>query len=359
MYAWHQRARRGLTALAVLATTLLATAGCSSVSPESGGDDKPYTIGFSNTLLSQEPRVQMLEGLKAAAQPYIDAGKLAPIVEEVANTDVQGQVRQIQSLMNRQVDCIVLTASSVTGLNPILTQAMAQGIKVIVMDNFIDLEGVINVGADYRGNFERDARWVMDQMGGQGKLLRVDGIAGYPADQLGIDAVNAARADNPGVDIAGTLNGDWDTATAVQVTSSWLAAGNVPDGVWASGGGVAYGVLQSLLSANVNPLPAINGEGSVGWLRLAAKTKASHPDFNIYSANLIQPQGIGSAALQVAMEVLENGSQPKESKPLLLPVLEITNDNYQQLIDKSANLPDSATYSGDLVTREQALNLWF
>ncbi|MDQ0867344.1 substrate-binding domain-containing protein [Arthrobacter globiformis] len=352
-----RNARVAVTAAVAVAALSLTGCGGSGQPSSTGGGGQKYTIGVSNATLSQAVRVQLMDSIQKTAQEYIDKGTLNPLVIENADTDSQGQVRQVQNLINRGVNAIIIDPSSDTALKPILAQAEQRGIKVVAVDNSVDDPQAAQVSVDFPGNFRADADWVMKQMGGKGSLLRVDGIAGVPANQMGIDAVTAALKENPNVKLAATLNGNWDTATAVQVTSSWLASGNKPDGVWSTGGGVAYGVLQSFVSAGTNPLPPINGEATAGWLRLAAKVKTEHPDFKFFVGNLIQPAAQGQAGVHVAMGLLQ-GKNLKDNK-ITLPRGEITAENFDKYVDLVKDVPDANNVDVNNITQDQALSLWF
>lgn len=351
-----RRGRAGIAAVAAL--TVLALAGCAGAGQSgSTSGSKKFTIGISNATLSQAVRVQLMDSIQKTADQYIKDGELNKLVIENADTDVQGQVRQVQNLINRGVDAIIIDPSSDTALAPILTQAVQRGIKVVAVDNSVKVDQAAQVSVDFPGNFRADAAWVMGQMGGKGSLLRVDGIAGVPANQMGIDAVAAELKKNPGVHLAATLNGNWDTATSVQVTSSWLASGNKPDGVWSSGGGVAYGVLQAFLSAGVKPLPPINGEATAGWLRLAQKVKQTDPGFKVFVGNLIQPAAQGEASVHVAMGLLQG--KTLTSTTITLPRHEITDADFDKYLALAKSLPDASNIDVATITRKQALSLWF
>jgi len=60
---------------------------------------KTFTIGISNPFISSEYRTQMIAELQEVNKEYMDKGITAELVIESADTDVAGQIQQLQNLM--------------------------------------------------------------------------------------------------------------------------------------------------------------------------------------------------------------------------------------------------------------------
>jgi ribose transport system substrate-binding protein len=76
-----------------------------------------FTIGISNPFISSEYRTQMIAELQEVNQEYMDAGITNELVIESADTDVAGQIQQLQNLMAKNVDAILVNPGDVSGLN--------------------------------------------------------------------------------------------------------------------------------------------------------------------------------------------------------------------------------------------------
>ena len=61
---------------------------------------KKFTIGVSNSFISSEYRTQMIQELKDVNQEYMGKGIGNDLVIESADTDVPGQIQQLQNLIN-------------------------------------------------------------------------------------------------------------------------------------------------------------------------------------------------------------------------------------------------------------------
>src|SRR3712207_973807 len=79
-----------------------------SATEGTAAEGAPYTIGISNPFISSEYRTQMIEELIAVNQEYMDQGLTTELVIESADTDVAGQIQQLQNLIAQDVDAILV-----------------------------------------------------------------------------------------------------------------------------------------------------------------------------------------------------------------------------------------------------------
>jgi ribose transport system substrate-binding protein len=96
-----------------------------------------YTIGISNPFITSEYRTQMIDDLETTNEEYIALGLTNELVIESENTDVAGQLQQIENLMNQGVDAILVNPGDAVALNQILEEAVEAGIVVISKDQEI------------------------------------------------------------------------------------------------------------------------------------------------------------------------------------------------------------------------------
>ena len=172
------------------------------------GEGAPYTIGVSNPFISSEYRTQMIEELIAVNQEYMDQGLTTELVIESADTDVAGQIQQLQNLIAQDVDAILVNPGDVSGLNATLQEALDAGIIVISVDQELDVPGVYNVGIDQKEWAKTSAKWLAEKLGGEGDVVQIEGFPGHPANVARMDGVaevelsigNDACA-NPGPDL--------------------------------------------------------------------------------------------------------------------------------------------------------------
>lgn len=350
--------RKALTGLSIIATAGLLLSGCAAAhNADTGSAGHKFKIGYANSRLSQPYLVQRTDAMIAATKPYVAAGIMEPLIVEANDSDTQGQIALIQNLINQKVDAIIVDPSSPTALNPILTQAQGLGIKLLAIDDELQMDGVPLVTANFPEVFDTELKWLAEQTGSKGDLMTMNGIAGYTAFTQLDDAVSKALKAYPNFKQTGNLICGWDQATAVSVTQSWLASGNRPDAVMSTGGGCAAGILQAFVQSGVSPLPPMTGEPTVGWVNLAAATLKTHPEFKPFTANFNRPVGVGEASIHTMVDILQ-GDKVK-SGTLYVPGGQIDPSNFADYVAKAAGKPDSYTLDIGGVTKAEVKKLFF
>jgi ribose transport system substrate-binding protein len=303
-----------------------------------GGNQGPYIIGVSNGFISSEWRTQMIDDLQRVNDEYKQEGLTEDLVIESADVDDQGQIQQMRNLINRGVDGIIVNPNNATALDQVIGQAENAGIPVIAVDQEIDAPGVTNVVID-QGEWARmGAEWLVEELGGEGDVVVINGIAGHPANEARYDAVKQVFAENPGIEVVQETNADWDQATAQQEMSNILASQPNIDGVWTQDG-MARGVLQAVQAANPGEYPVISGEARSGYMRLWQDVRQQNPDFASYGP--VNPPGVGASGLRVMVELLQ-GKVIKQSElqgeagnTLYVPIPGVvTNQNLDEELQK-------------------------
>jgi ribose transport system substrate-binding protein len=321
------------------------------------GNQGPFTIGVSNGFISSEWRTQMIDDLQRVNDEYKKEGLTEDLVIESADVDVQGQIQQIRNLINRGVDGIIVNPNNATALDQVIGQAENAGIPVIAVDQEIDAPGVTNVVID-QGEWARmGAEWLVEELGGEGDVVVINGIAGHPANEARYDAVQEVFAENPGIEVVQEANADWDQATAQQEMSSILASEPNIDGVWTQDG-MARGVLQAVQAANPGEYPVISGEARSGYMRLWQDVRQQHPDFASYGP--INPPGVGASGLRVMVELLQ-GKEIKQSElqgeagnTLYVPIPGVvTNQNLNEELQEISSIEGEYVLDG-IISRKQA-----
>ncbi|MGE5374908.1 MAG: substrate-binding domain-containing protein, partial [Bacteroidota bacterium] len=128
-------------------------------------EQKKFTIGISNPFISSEYRTQMIQELKDVNEEYKKQGITTDLVIESADTDTAGQIQQLQNLMAKNVDVILVNPGDVSGLNATLQEALDKGIIVISVDQELDVPGVYNVGIDQKEWAKTSADWLAKKLG--------------------------------------------------------------------------------------------------------------------------------------------------------------------------------------------------
>lgn len=345
-----------LLVLVALFTGMLSA--CATQGTTSGA---PYTIGISNPFISSEYRTQMIDELIETNKEYMELGLTEELVIESFDTDVAGQIEQIENLMNQGVDAMLVNPGDAVALNQILEEAVEQGIIVISMDQEIEAEGVINVGHDQYEVAQISAEWFAETLQ-EGDVVLIEGFIGHPANNLRMQAVNDTLAKYPGINILASESGFWDEATGQQVMSDFMAAYPNLDGFWTQDG-MAIGALEAVIAANPDPFPVVVGEGRVKFLNLWKEMLDQNPDFKTIAVP--NSPGVNSNALRIVVELLEGKELAdgvlagQYGTTIIMPIPNIvTPENFDEMYDLYKDLPDSYLISG-IMTREEVLENYF
>jgi ribose transport system substrate-binding protein len=296
---------------------------------------KKFTIGISNPFISSEYRTQMIQELKDVNAEYMQQGITNDLVIESADTDVAGQIQQLQNLMNKGVDAILVNPGDVSGLNATLEEAVKKGIIVISVDQEIGAQGVYNVGIDQKEWAKTSAKWLAEKLGGKGNIVEIEGFPGHPANVARMDGVAEVLQNYPDIKVLAKDTGKWDEATGQQVMSQFLASFPNLDGYWTQDG-MAIGALQALMAANPAKWPVVVGEGRCQFLSLWNDILKTNPNFETIA--VANPPGVSPTGLRIAVNMLQ-GKKLDESKltgqyghmfTIPVPVV-VTKDNFQEV----------------------------
>ena len=125
--------------IGLISLVLLITFSCTNKK------ERVYTIGFSQCIGSDNWRKQMINEMKIEAS-FHDNVQL--IVEDAqGNSDLQ--VKQIQSLLNKKVDLLIISPNESKPITPIAQKAFNQGIPTILIDRKIDSDNYSSfIGSD-------------------------------------------------------------------------------------------------------------------------------------------------------------------------------------------------------------------
>lgn len=317
-----------------------------------------YTIGVSNGFVASEWRTQMVQNLEATAEAIKEEmGIDITLIFENADVDVQGQIQQIQNLLNRGVDAIIINPNDQQALNLALEEAVDEGVVVIATDQEISAEGVYNVVINQKEWGRQQAEWLVNQLDGEGNVVIIEGVVGHPANEDRMAGVEEVFAEHPGINVVARESGQWDQATGQRVASDMLASIPEIDGIMTQDG-MAQGILTALNAANPAVFPIMTGEAYAGYLRLWKQASSAHPGFT--SVAVVNPPGIASSALRVAVELL-GGAEIDEAQltgpfgnSLYVDIpFVVTQDDLDARLAEYEGRPDSYAMDG-IISQDEA-----
>jgi ribose transport system substrate-binding protein len=266
----------------------------------------PYVIGFSNASVDNTWRLAQLHAIQAAAAKHKDVIKQLLITD--ANNNPSKQVSDIEDLLQRGVDILLVSASKSDALDPIVTRAMQDGVPVIMVDRRVTSDNFVSfVTASDEVTGRIFAQWLVEMLNGKGNIIMLPGGAGASPAELRIAAAKSIFAQYPDIKILDMQYTDWNPGKAKTIVSAMIQKfGDQIDGIWNDSGVQGGGSIEAFVAAGYKPgtIPPATCADLNGCLRIAVENKVPVLNFDY-------PPAMGGAAVELALQVLAGASVPK------------------------------------------------
>jgi ribose transport system substrate-binding protein len=205
-------------------------------------------IGFSQPLNNIGWRLAMTEGTQA----YVK--KNLPDVELLI-TDAQNQatkqVADVESLVGRGVNVLMLSPIEAQALTPVIKETMARGIPVVTLDRHVNTEVTAHVGALNRPIGVKAGEYMAKILGGKGNIIEIQGSAGASPTIDRSGGFREAIAKYPDIKIVADQYCDYTRAPALKFMEDMLQrfpSGKI-QGVYSHSDEMALGAVQALKDA--------------------------------------------------------------------------------------------------------------
>jgi len=245
-------ARAVLVALAVLASSL-SSLSCSREPVETGAKKK-VVVGFSQIGAESAWRTANTESIKSeAAKRGID------LRFSDAQQKQENQIRAIRSFIAQGVDVITFSPVVETGWEPVLREAKAAGIPVILSDRAVDVTDdslyTSFIGADFVEEGRRAARWLVEATGGKAVIAELQGTPGSAPAIDRKKGFEEVIAQHPDTRIVKSQSGDFTRAKGKEVMEAFLKSPEAKNltALFAHNDDMALGAIQAMEEAGVKP----------------------------------------------------------------------------------------------------------
>ena len=280
-----------------------------------------YKIGYSNGGgVGNGFREEQVCTAKAEA---LASGQVSQLTTIHRNTDAAGQLQDIRDLIAADVDAIVFNPNDPAALNPALEEAKAAGIPTISVDAYVTNADTYNLYNNQIEYAKLGAKWLFDQLGGEGTVYYMRGLAGHPADSDRDIGFKEVLKDYPNIKVVPNADGvatGWDPATTTTLINDFLASGQYDtiQGIWTSG--MDSQVVDAIKGANKPFVPIVGADLGAFVNQLLTET-------DLKGAAVTNTAAVGGAGVNLALKIL-NGetpqTDPSATQPntvLLKPVL--------------------------------------
>ena len=220
---------------------------------------KGFKGALANSFITHSWRTQMINNFQKMTALYQGQGLISELLIQHAGPDVDLQRSHIQNFIDSGVDILIIFPNSLTALNPVIEDAVDEGITVIISDEPVTTKAPYVVQPTHDVWMEKLAKYVFERMGKKGNVVYLSGIDGAPASNMRDKGFERALKQYPDIKLLAKAFGSWDPALAQQAMSDVIAAHPNIDGVVAHDG-QCLSVIRAFEAAG-KPQPIVNGSG--------------------------------------------------------------------------------------------------
>lgn len=307
---------------AIAVSGVMAACGNSASSSTDEGGDDGYVIGVSMVTSTRGFHSELFDGIKAAAEE-----RGVTIIETDANEDVVQQLDDVDSLLNRNVDAILIVPVDETGSVPAYEAADSAGVPIISVarDAATDLKASF-IGAEWESYGSEIAEWTCEHTGGTARVAMIKGPSGAShVNEMYDGYTGYIESDCPGMEVVFEANAETDGADpGLSLTQDALVAQPDLDVIYVNADDTAMGVLQALSEQrrlDDVTVTGFNGEPDAFEAIREGSLEATYA---------LKPFRWGSLALESMVKLLDG-----ETLPSLVPIETVlvdtsTIDQYEE-----------------------------
>ncbi|MEP4545024.1 MAG: sugar ABC transporter substrate-binding protein [Saccharospirillum sp.] len=230
-----------------------------------------------------------------------------------AGGDVARQIAQVDSLIQQEVDAIIIWPTNGEAVIPAVRRAHNAGIPVVVTNSNIAEQGFDFIrsfsGPDNVTQGSRSAEIMCDKFKDMGieneaKVVQISGQPGYTtAIERAAGFEDRLPEVCPNVDLMETQPGDWNRERSQQVMEAFLTKYDDIDGVYSGDDNMGVGALNAARAAGRDGIIFVGATNfSVGYDAMA--------EGDYWGSIYQSPVDDAEAALLTAIEILEGNDVP-------------------------------------------------
>jgi ribose transport system substrate-binding protein len=221
-------------------TACIAALVCSASAAQAQSAKQPLRIGMTFQELNNPYFVTMKQALEEAA-----ASIGATVVTTDARHDVAKQIGDVEDMIQKKVDILLLNPTDSTGVQSAVRSAKKANVVVVAVD--ANAQGPVDsfVGSKNTDAGRLACDYLAKNIGEKGDVAILDGIPVVPILER-VKGCREALSRYPGIKVVSTQNGKQERATALTVTENILQANKDLKGIFSVNDGGSMGALAAI-----------------------------------------------------------------------------------------------------------------
>ncbi|SFN79928.1 ribose-binding protein [Proteiniclasticum ruminis] len=218
----------------------------------------------------------------------------------------------VEDLINQKVDLILINPTDSDAVKSAVEAANAADIPVITLDRGANGgEVVAHIASDNVAGGVLAGEFIVEQLGGEGKVVELEGIPGASAARDRGEGFNKAL-EGTNIEVVARQTANFDRAEGLSVMENILQAQTEIDAVFAHNDEMALGALEAIKASGRDIL--------VVGFDATADAKAAVEDGSMAATVEQLPKMIGSLGVENAMKVI-NGESVEKTIPVNLQLV--------------------------------------
>lgn len=221
-------------------TACIAALVCGTSAAQAQAAKQPLRIGMTFQELNNPYFVTMKQALEEAA-----ASIGATVVTTDARHDVAKQIGDVEDMIQKKVDILLLNPTDSTGVQSAVRSAKKANLVVVAVD--ANAQGPVDsfVGSKNTDAGRLACDYLAKNIGEKDDVAILDGIPVVPILER-VKGCREALARYPGIKVVSTQNGKQERATALTVTENILQANKDLKGIFSVNDGGSMGALAAI-----------------------------------------------------------------------------------------------------------------
>lgn len=213
--------KKWISTLVVSAMLLSAFA---SVSAQAGNQaEKPVTIGLTTAAVATAFVMSLYYGVEDEAKVQ---GAHLVALDAGGYENISKQIQQIQDLIQRKVDVIIVNVTNADAVAPVVDQAIAAGIPVVGLSSLPNTDKMAaTVGADHYGMGRLQAECLAAKLPAGSQIAFMSGPAGVNWAMERTAGFKDVLAESyPEITLVAEKNSNSDRNNGLKIMEDWLQA---------------------------------------------------------------------------------------------------------------------------------------
>ncbi|QFU00857.1 D-ribose-binding periplasmic protein precursor [Halomonas sp. THAF5a] len=288
----------------ILATAVAATVGLGTA--QNAMADR---IALVISTLNNPFFVTLQEGAQAQAEAL---GHELIVLD--SSNDAARELSNVEDALSRDVDVLLINPTDSDAVVSSVRTANAQDVPVITLDRSANGGSVVShIASDNVAGGELAGEFIIDQLGGEGKVVQLEGVPGASATRDRGEGFMTAIEAMDGIELVATQPANFNRSEGLNVMENLLQAHPQIDAVFAQNDEMALGAQRALQASGLDDVVLVGFDGTDDGIQAVNDGKMS-------ATIAQQPARIGEFGVTAADRLLK-GESVEASVPVPLQLV--------------------------------------